>query len=419
MLSAFLISLSSAASPPAIHTSLCSALLCCAVLTPGSKVEFLQSMLENLQEPHEDDHLSLSEKLARQEKAGYSRFVHAIAPLPPTRSRHPSHPHTQRRTSSSSGKWAKFKPHASKRAYSPRLAGTVLEVQAAVRGGSGSQKSPVPPQGRRLSSAFAASPRNRPPRPESSASARPGSASLPATATTTTTATGPSTGPSSQSVPARPKTTGGGGSGFKFTRAARQVVSGIKEAKEPALAKVVPLVTSAPLVFNDSALNPNLSTKMRSMSVLSVQINPETGEEEDVIRTKLSRVEESGGGRGCGGADAKTGTGAERRRRQQQHSAIEEGSEEEEEEDEDSYEDNADNDDADVDAAWEEDGGGSESTADIRLETAPAIKRYTNNPDFQWNSKECYHFNDMFGVDEFHEVSQCAGRAWCAVCHHS
>jgi hypothetical protein len=159
-----------------------------------------------------------------------------------------------------------------------------------------------------------------------------------------------------------------------------------KEEKAPALAKVVP---AAPVLFNDAANSS--APKMRSMSVMSVQINA-AGEEEDVIMTKLSRVE--GGG---AGQDKKKQqhTHTHTQRHTQQHtnrpsSVIEEGGSSEEEHSNSSS------------SSEEEDG--EESAKDLCLDSAAALKRYTNHPEHQWNSKDFYSFNDTFGVEEFQEV---------------
>ena len=168
--------------------------------------------------------------------------------------------------------------------------------------------------------------------------------------------------------------------GFSFPRAGRFVLEQIKEDKTPGLAKVAnSLRTGEPLDLKHSKAEV-LTAKTRTMSVMSVRVNA-AGEEEDFIMTKLCRVD--------------GGTGKD-----EELKVVEE----------EFFKDNDDDDDNDNDDDSNNEGGPEDDEEDYSdnsndlVEPHKVIMRYTNDPNYQWNSNECYQYNNMFEAEEFREV---------------
>lgn len=378
-------------------------------------------MLHNLEEPVEDSHASLSEKLAQQEATGLLRFVHAIAPPIPHHSNATGATRRLRRTVMVRRSFVQ----AGKRAQSVSSA-----TQASAGGPSpiatihehGFQSRPQhPPK-------IASPPRCTKP---SSVSSSPRSKGMANSGLQTSRPRSSGHGnnrpqrsghgrdadrkPAPSASPPRPHSS----AGISFPRARRLLSTQPEPAtEERGSVPDVVMSATAPVVFNHAAVSSGRSNKARSMSVMSVHINA-AGEEEDVILTKLSRMDEAGGqGQGHGwsrlGGHSKQPEGTEvsspirgdkRIAQHRNHHDLHRHQFRQEEEqtlDEQDLEEQGDD--------LEERGDVSEGDsnwAEPPLCNTP-LKVYSNRPE-QWNSKDLYSFNDMFGVEEFQEVRAHSG----------
>lgn len=351
-------------------------------------------MLQDIPQTGVDDNLSLSEKLAKQETRGLARFVMAISPA----SAHGSASARLRRTINRRTIIASFSRKPSNKARTSMSIGlSIPTIHESVREDKPASASAATSPRRNMQENKKQPQRPFPPgtRPQSAnsvsttlrrRSTRSGSSSK-SLATTYQADKLPS---KSESVPSPPKDkpnpkpppsslTGG----IKFTRSPRKLAVNVK----PQVSAVEAVTPVVPIIFNTTAHH---TPKMRSMSVMSTQINA-AGEEEDVIMTKLLRVD---GGSGEPEKELPT--------------VIDEEDDDEESEDDD--------DDESEEGCWNdrsgsvgfgkgngvEDVGANEKGA--RLDSTTPLKRYTNNPEYKWNSNDFYTYNDMLGIDEFHEV---------------
>lgn len=314
----------------------------------SSKDSNILHMLEDLEDPNDKDNLTLTEKLAKQEARGYAHFVNSISPpTPSSRMRH------------SMRKSAFF--NARRRLKQrPTFVGTIKEVMASDAFKKRKEKPPQSPSAplhsRRPTSA---SPRTRSAvnkqNPSTLSPSRPQSAS-----------TGDSGRPRSSIYKAMAPAM----VGIKFAQASRQLLESKKaEEKEKPAAQV-------PLVFNSSA---KTTAKTRTMSVLSVQVNA-AGEEEEVMMSKLLRVEDGNPQHG-------------RKRSVGSLSSASAGS-------------------LDTDQSCEESIPQPEELVDRPEESEEeegqlrVLKRYCNLPEMKWNSEDLYSHNEMFDTSEFHEASK-------------
>jgi len=325
----------------------------------GSKAEFLE-MLQNIRQPGEDDHLSLSEKLAKQEARGLARFVVAICPS--TSLQAVSGSARVRRTVNRRTIIARFTSRPSQRI------GTSIPT---IHEGGRHDRGATSPRGGAKAQQRQARPSQLTQRPQSA------SATSPVSRRSRDESPPRNLVPTPPSTSRRPSSSSMSG-GIKFSRASRNLMGHVTPEVE-----VKPAAT-VPVTFNST---PNSAPKMRMMSVMSTQINA-AGDLEDVIMTKLQRVEGDSG----------------RLEKKVLPSTAEKRDDSDEESDEESIEESIEE---SVDEGSlnekEDDKNIYESPRWPRPDSAPALKRYTNNPEYKWDSNDFYSYNDMLGVDEFHE----------------
>lgn len=328
----------------------------------GSKAEFLE-MLQNIRQPGEDDYLSLSEKLAKQEARGLARFVVAICPS--TSLQAVSGSARVRRTVNRRTIIARFTSRPSQRI------GTSIPT---IHEGGRHDRGATSPRGGAKAQQRQARPSQLTQRPQSA------SATSPVSRRSRDESPPRNLVPTPPSTSRRPSSSSMSG-GIKFSRASRNLMGHVTPEVE-----VKPAAT-VPVTFNST---PNSAPKMRMMSVMSTQINA-AGDLEDVIMTKLQRVEGDSG----------------RLEKKVLPSTAEKRDDSDEESDEESIEESIEE---SVDEGSlnekEDEKNIYESPRRPRPDSAPALKRYTNNPEYKWDSNDFYSYNDMLGVDEFHEVSR-------------